>query len=200
MFIRSHRSVTLIRLHCHIWNILRTIASHYHELKFQFGYAKHRSELLWWVEKLEKLFRLQRRLTDDIWNCCLWLRLQKICRVMASPVSLQTFVVQFNIRIIDLLNMPKYLSFGMDHRVISLGKLVCFRTYALKSRRPVLKQTDRRHAWLKCACIVRLVHVPELIYNLYTEIIVQIKRFQLYMYINSSFESVRICYYSRECV
>ena len=37
-----------------------------------------------------------------------------------------SLVVQFNIRIIDLKNKPKYLSTFMDHRIISFGKLVVF--------------------------------------------------------------------------
>ena len=38
-------------------------------------------------------------------------------------VSGRVFLVQFNIRFIDLLNKPKYLSIVKNHRVISLGKV-----------------------------------------------------------------------------
>ena len=60
-------------------------------------------------------------------------------------VSLQVFVVQFNIRIIDVLKKPKDLSI-----VISLGELIyfgelidVFQDIALKSRLSVVKQTYR---------------------------------------------------------
>lgn len=43
--------------------------------------------------------------------------------VSCDYASLRAFVVQFNNRIIDLLNKPKYLSIAMDYHVISLGKL-----------------------------------------------------------------------------
>ena len=44
--------------------------------------------------------------------------------VSDAVVSLRVFLVQFNIQfIIDLFNKPKDLSFVIDHRVISLGKL-----------------------------------------------------------------------------
>ena len=68
------------------------------------------------------IFGIAYRLTDDILNCCLWLRFKKIFQTSNGVALLWAFVVQSNIIIIDLLNKLKYLSIVMDHRVISLGK------------------------------------------------------------------------------
>ena len=47
-------------------------------------------------------------------------------------MSLQAFVVQFNIRFIDLLNKPKCLLIVMDHPVISFEKLDAFHDKYIK--------------------------------------------------------------------
>ena len=48
-------------------------------------------------------------------------------------VSGRAFVVQFNIRFIDLLNTSKYLSIVTNHRVISLRKFDVFQDIVLNS-------------------------------------------------------------------
>ena len=53
----------------------------------------------------------------------------------------------------------------------------CDSGHCIKKRRSVLKQTLTLHVCLTQMCIVRFVHLPYRI-NLYTKIIVQIKRFQ----------------------
>ena len=57
-----------------------------------------------------------------------------------GAVSLQVFVIRFNIRFIKILNKPKYLSIVKNHRVISLGKFDVFQNIVLNSQRSVLKQ------------------------------------------------------------